>query len=118
MRWLFVVAFLLAFSFHCRNARASTGNEWKDTCDKQNDALEVGFCDGEIKGVIEGLGTGLQTPQSPQRRLPFCMPQGVTQGQAKDVVYKYVVDHPEQRHLNLADLALYALITAFPCKGH
>jgi Rap1a immunity proteins len=109
MRSLCLLAFLLALGAH--NACASTGNSWKAECDQPNDALQVGFCMARIEGVVEGLGTGLQTPQ---RSLPFCIPDGVTNFQIKDIVYKYIIDHPEQRQFHLSEIALYALIAAFP----
>jgi len=109
MRLLFLLAFLLALGTH--TACASTGNSWKEECDQPNDALQVGFCIARIEGVVEGLGTGFKTLQRP---LPFCTPDGVTNGQTKDIVYKYIIDHPEQRQLHLSVIALYALTTAFP----
>ncbi len=42
---------------------------------------------------------------------------GVTNGQVRDVVVKYLKDHPEERHFLASILAVKALSKAFPCKG-
>jgi len=44
-----------------------------------------------------------------------CIPQSVTQGQAKDVALKWLRAHPEKRHFAAAGLVAYALSDAFPC---
>ena len=46
----------------------------------------------------------------------FCVPLGVTNGQLVDVFYKYLDDHPAQRHMDAAVLAFFSLRDAFPCK--
>jgi hypothetical protein len=40
----------------------------------------------------------------------------VTNGQAEDVVGKYLKDHPEERHHMAAALIIKAIAEAFPCK--
>jgi Rap1a immunity proteins len=46
-----------------------------------------------------------------------CEPPGVTAGQVKDVVVRYLEKHPESRHAVGASLVLAALYEAFPCSN-
>jgi len=45
-----------------------------------------------------------------------CIPGGVTVGQATDIVYNYLRDHPERRHEIASRLVQSALVEKFPCK--
>jgi Rap1a immunity proteins len=110
MRLSLIAALLLALASPIANAD-TTGNAWKESCDQQNDAYEVGVCLGQVLGEVDGLTTGLWIGAS---TAPFCIPTGVTNGQIKDVAYKYVTDHPENRQLRLSVLVTSALIAAFP----
>jgi hypothetical protein len=60
-----------------------------------------------------GLTEYHNLPDMPQA---YCAPQGVTVGQLRDAVIKYLMDHPERRHLPFARLALDALKASFPCR--
>jgi hypothetical protein len=48
-------------------------------------------------------------------RMLFCPPPGVTLGQAKAVIVKYLDDNPKQLHLPIVPLALNALSNQWPC---
>jgi hypothetical protein len=45
-----------------------------------------------------------------------CSPPHTTTGQVADIVYKYLVDHPEKLHEHARDLVRNALSSAFPCR--
>jgi len=64
---------------------------------------------GYIVGVLDLLSS------SPD--LQRCLPdQGVTKGQVKDVVMKYLRDHPQYRHETAARLVAGAIAEAWPCE--
>lgn len=45
----------------------------------------------------------------------YCVPNGVTTGQATDVFWRYLVQHPEVRHLSAAYLVRTSFRESFPC---
>ena len=47
----------------------------------------------------------------------FCLPKGSTYGQYARIVVKYLQDHPEELHQDEFDLAVGALVIAFPCTN-
>jgi hypothetical protein len=67
------------------------------------EAWRDGFCIGLVTGV---------SSTSPH----VCPAEGVTTGQEKRVVLKYLQDHPEELHLDDALLVERALTKAFPCQ--
>ena len=71
-------------------------------------------CMAYITGVSDGLaemtrGTGgiVRAP---------CIPEGVTRGQALDIVVRYLDSQPEERHTGAGTVVAKALYSAFPCK--
>lgn len=47
-----------------------------------------------------------------------CFPQGVDLAQIQDIVFAYLRDTPERRHINATNLTVEAIIQAFPgCKA-
>jgi hypothetical protein len=80
------------------------GNELLTDCSAQD---ERSF---ECLGYVEGLADTLEVLKT------ICPAEGVTLGQFKDVILKYLRDHPEHRHFAAADEGGEALIKAFPCK--
>lgn len=76
------------------------GNELQDACKRADGEL---YCLGFTTGVYDALG------------MTVCPPPGVTMIQVRDIIVKYVADHPEQRHLPAYHLAHNSLEQAFPC---
>lgn len=63
-------------------------------------------CLGYVLGVADTLGaTG-----------NACIPPDTMEDQTRDLVIKYLHDHPESRHLGAASQVGISLMTAFPCK--
>lgn len=115
-----------------------TGNEWKAICD-ESDVSSRRLCLGIVSGVVQGLGEGFvsrdkihlemdseanlgrQLTKAEKDALPvenfFCPPDGVTQGQIRDLVYKSVTADPASRQLPLSMLAMSALLETWPCDG-
>jgi hypothetical protein len=61
--------------------------------DAVRDAQELGFLAGKI----------------------HCTPTNATTGQVRDVVVRYLEEHPAERHINASALVADALREAFPC---
>jgi hypothetical protein len=86
-------------------ARAHDGNYLWANCDSREDAKQL-YCLAYITGVSDAVRIAGS----------FCPPDNATYGQSKDVVIKYLRDHPEERHYAAAFLVGYALGSVFPCK--
>ena len=87
-----------------------TGNELWSLCSGKSDYAS-GVCIGFVAGVADTLavGTGILGLGR------ACFPEQVTEGQARDVVKRYLEQHPERRHYTAANLVAEALVEAFPC---
>ncbi len=93
--------------------RQITGNEFLEMCRGNN--FEQGYCLGYIVGLGDGI-SGLQILEVDRSRWsPICRPKGVTAAQLRDVVVKYIDDHPEERHTVMMVLAVVAMRAAWPC---
>lgn len=90
----------------------ASGNELLETCRKESSMFSSGACLGFIEGVVEGMR--LQASTMNEKAL-VCPPYGVTVGQIRDVVMKYLADHPEQRHFSGAQVTVLALAGAWRC---
>jgi hypothetical protein len=71
--------------------------------------VDVTFCMGYVEGVRDGLVWG-----TIERKPSFGIPAQVKSGQLKDVVVKYLKEHPENRHKEAGFLTIGALKDAFP----
>jgi hypothetical protein len=89
---LFSILFLLLTSPSARAQRVSTttGNTLLDMCESTG-AFEQSFCLGYITGVTDmHSAVGSVLPEN--RR--SCVAENVSNGQVKDVVVKYLKEHP------------------------
>ncbi len=113
-----VALFVLAMSLP---AQAITGNKILEYCKKkevtkdsnivdfQNDASCRGFIVGAVDGMhYFNLYLNLQNK--------FCFPKGVTSGQIRKVVVKYLEDNPQRLHEYYVPIIFSAMKEAFPCK--
>jgi hypothetical protein len=84
-----------------------TGNVLDTLCQESFD-----WCAGYAAGVLHGVRMG-------QMRDAVCLPKNVTVGQVRDVITKYLRDHPEIRHYAAGPVAAVAINNAWPnaCKG-
>lgn len=83
-----------------------TGNELFALCNDRTQQQRA-FCIGAVSGYSDMLNLIGET----------CADKHVTQGQASDVVLKFLGLHPELRHFGAASLARTALREAFPCRN-
>lgn len=105
-----------------------TGNAVYEICSAQNDMTKQGFCLGYIVGIVEGMKWGAAVPmmraEIPRNEvngmvdmfLGFCLPEGATWGQYRDVIVGYLQKNPAERHTSARLLAQLALAEAFPCE--
>jgi hypothetical protein len=84
-----------------------TGNDWLQECT----SASAGRSTRCLTFVLAIVHMNAQ----PEVSTFFCGPKEATIGQARDVIVKYLRDHPERRHLLFARLAIDAMRQAFPC---
>ena len=106
-----VITAMLSFSGDCAAQAVDdgSGNFWKRYC---ADDFGKGLCLDYIRGVAEFHSVAKVRGMEPF----FCIPNGATYGQMKDIVENYMAKHPENTHVAFAALAAIALSEAFPCK--
>lgn len=86
-----------------------TGNELKAFC-QDGPAFERGVCSGFAVAVADF------TIRAPVDTYRACIPvTQVTRGQLRDIMVKYLDDHPELLHYTATSLAAKAFEMAFPC---
>jgi hypothetical protein len=78
-----------------------------DSCASTDTGFRNGACAGYVAGVADTL-TVLER---------ICPPDGVTHGQMRKVVLKYLNDRPQLHHRYAITLVEAALNIAFPCKA-
>jgi Rap1a immunity proteins len=113
------------------SAQTVDGNSLLEACNAPLEQGLAGFCIGYILGSWEGMNWGgfkvwkSAKPEAStdelnsfiQFSLDVCAPAEVQNSQIKDVVTKYLVDHPEVRHEGARGLINVALTSAFPCAA-
>jgi hypothetical protein len=95
------------------SANYLSGGNLLEICNPASDPSgeKLALCTGYIAGVADAntaFGDILKQPL-------FCMPNEVLMPQLKDVVTKYLVQHPEKSRLAAATVVGSALINTYPC---
>lgn len=106
---LFLVLIYPAVSFGIQ-----TGNDLLAECSEELHSSRLSSCLGYLQGLDHSHNTFLWWKQLKEPQ--YCIPDGVTVGQLRDIVLKYLKERPEELHLEPSGLALNAWITAFPPK--
>lgn len=109
---LLTLLLMASVSAHAQRVSTTTGNDLLDSCESKD--FKEAFCLGYITGVTDL--DGMDGSVFPERRRS-CVAENVSNGQVKDIVVKYLKDHPEERHLLAAILIVKAMAQAFPCKS-
>jgi hypothetical protein len=74
----------------------------------QQEAFDLGFCLGLVKGVYENLNS----------KVDFCPANdGVPLRKTAELVVSFVQDHPDLKDKDSADIVRWALTDAFPCHA-
>lgn len=91
-----------------------TGNQLATICRDpvQVNPYNTGYCTGYIAAQADSIAAVAQAVGQDIA----CIPDEVTQGQARDIVVRYLTKHPEHRHYAATSQAVLALREAFPCK--
>ncbi len=91
-----------------------SGNRLLDSCKSNETGI---FCLGYVMGVSDGIASRqlVESSTAPLSWRPVCAPKGMSAGQLRDVVVKYLDDHQEERHEAASVLALVAMRKAWPC---
>ena len=87
-------------------AAFDSGNALLESCDNATDAWKQSHCLAYIAGVSDVLD-GMHIT---------CTGGHVSLDEVKDVVVKYLREHPEKRNSDADDSTSIALTSAFPCK--
>jgi hypothetical protein len=94
----------------------STGNQLLRKCQSENEKLSctdyiIGAADmvGALQGALD------RDEKSYWKYQAVCLPLQVDSGQVRDVVVKYLVDHPERRDQPASQMVLIALIATWGC---
>ncbi len=94
-----------------------SGQKLNEVCN--NDSLvSVGLCFGYILGVYDAGKVLDEATDKRQWQSGFtsCVPDGVKPGQLKEVVSKWLQQHPENWHYRANSLVAAALEWGFPCR--
>lgn len=87
------------------DAQASNGIEIERWCENDS-AVALAYIDG-VTDAYATVGPPID----------YCPPKGATYGEVRDVVCKWVKNHPEERQKAGALLVPVALSKAWPCKN-
>lgn len=89
-----------------------TGNKLSELCSY----TDLDPCTTYILGVVDGQNAAVTATS---RDVAYCIPETASSGQIRDVVLKYLRDHPERRHIIAGTLIANALADAWPqCGGN
>lgn len=110
---MFLGSTVTPHSAHAQNPIASTysGNDLLRDCSDRDTASLFSFCLGYINGIRDGAVFASVSSGTKQF---FEISEKVELGQLRDVVVKYLKEHPEERHLHATVLVYKALREAFP----
>ena len=109
---------LLSFS----HSHAMTGNEWMAMC-KQESNSSRGICLGYLNGLrdmYEGYSYAfkvfVEIDGKNYPKAKTCMPINVELGQLKNIVTKWLNEHPEKLHDELRMQYIMMVNKIFPCS--
>ena len=109
-----VVAAALAVSSLPASANYLTGKDLYGDCSKPQGSFSQGFCSGYISGVVDAI-EHYQVSKGAEKIV--CVPKEASIGQVKEVVVRYLTQHPDERNNTASSLVWDAVRKAFPCKN-
>jgi hypothetical protein len=111
MRALAVLSLLLELGISQSPAHAFDGNQVLQLCENTGGYNE-GFCLGYLLGLVDSLINGAAPIMCRSESSDH-----ITLEQNRDIILKYLRDHPENRHCGAIDITCAALRTLFRCSG-
>ena len=116
MRFVLIGLAGIAGAFTGSDAGAAgffTGNELLEACSATNGTTAYEYKSGICSGYVLGIADELDL-ENAQLGRGSCFSDEVTLGQLRDVVLKYLQEHPEHRDLDAAVLVRSAFASAYP----
>jgi hypothetical protein len=98
-----------------------SGNDLLDRCASAPETTEPvrilndNICFSYIQGAIDAARTQAALDAAKQ---PFCIPDGVTLGQLRDMVVQELRADPSERHLGADLFVLTPMVKSFPCAAN
>ncbi len=110
-RWLMAAAVVLVLVGEAQ-AEVFSGNEFLKWCTNTPEGTELacfGFlhATAEMIKLVREIGTDAAFP---------CLPDNATVGQYRDIVVRWLNEHPELRHEQALAAVIISLQEAFPCE--
>ena len=96
---------------HAANAEPATGMEFQQWCSNPKGSTESFQCAVYMRAFLDGYVFLLDTAQK-----AFCLPRGVTLGQARLITEKFMSEHPEELHKDASVITARALYIVYACK--
>ena len=100
------------------NAKAGVNSNFdnellRDCTHPSPGTFTAGICLGYLKGAAEMSRLREKLPKLP----PVCIPDAVTVGQLRNIVVRYLEEHPEELHYSSIVVLNNALDEACPCEA-
>jgi len=109
-----VLAAALAISAPPALANYLTGKDLYADCSKPQGSFSQGFCSGYISGVVDAI-EHYQVSKGAEKSV--CVPKEASIGQVKELVVRYLTQHPGERNNAASSLVWDAVRNSFPCKN-
>ena len=87
-----------------------TGNTLLSLCNDNGSDVNWGRCSGYVEGISDSFSGGGNISG-----WKACLSGNITSDQIRDIVVRFLVNHPEKRHYAASGLVAAALEEAFPC---
>jgi hypothetical protein len=100
-------------SFPVGTAHSFTGLELQQLCSAKDGSNERFACAMYLAGYIGGINAGDGSKIKDKKA--WCFPEHSTVSQGRQVVVKFMRDHPEMLHQDADWIVGLALVDAFPC---
>jgi hypothetical protein len=107
---IFLAVATMALTPKMAPAEFYSGNELFQLCTSYQHGASL-----YIGGALDAAVT-LQGFEGNMNVAEICMPPQSLLGQAKDIVCRYLENHPEHRHFPAAGIVIRSVHEAFPCK--
>lgn len=124
-----LLLFFFAGTPHAQTGRAvspksdsfnfKSGNDLLHDCE-QPEMSSAGVCIGYILGVLDMISTEQDSSRAEERLSKdgdVCLPPTIDGWKVRDVVKKYLVDHPEARNLHASRLVWMAVVKVWGCPA-
>ncbi|HAD86585.1 MAG TPA: hypothetical protein DCG48_04415 [Rhodospirillaceae bacterium] len=116
---IFLASFLISMIAYSTDVFAGffeTGNSLYSDCEGED--FKKFKCFGYVVGAYDMHAFMAAAIKRSGGKQVICGPDGLTVGQMRDVVVKYLKDNPDKRHHPASILAFAAFADAWPCPNN